>query len=282
MRPGQRSGLLGVIITNIDNPYYTQVLLGIEHAAKLAGRLIITGISHNDPKVEAQLVKDLVARQIEGLIVVPASADAPHLIRAIRQGIPLVLASRGIRHPGVDTVLVDDIRGVREAVGDLIARGFTPVSFVGGSDAITTAARRFQGFSAAHADHRMPIRPDLVVRMSPTPADVVDATRNLLDLDDPPKAFFTSNNRYTVSVLRVLIEQRNRWPEADRPRLVGFDGIELADVVPYPLRLIEHDAHALGVIAAEMVLKRIEDGTLPPVTITLPSVGVVRGAVAAE
>lgn len=280
MRPGQRSGLLGVIITNIDNPYYAQVLLGIEHAAKLAGRLIITGISHNDSELEAQLVKDLAARQIEGLIVVPASADAPHLSQAARDGMPMVLASRSIKQSGVDTVLVDDVGGVREAVGDLLREGLDPVAFIGGPDAIATAARRFEGFVGAHAEAGVALRAEMVERLDPEPREVADATRRLLDLDDPPKAIFTTNNRYTISVLRVLLEERERWADkGERPTLVGFDSFELADVIPYPMHLIEHDAHALGVIAAEMALRRIDDDDRrPPMTVTLPSVGVVRGA----
>src|SRR5690606_25861699 len=134
MRPGQRSGLLGVIITNIDNPYYAQVLLGIESAAHDAGRLIITGISHNDPELEAQLVRDLVARHIDGLIVVPASADAPHHAAAAGQGVPLVLASRSITQGGADTILVDDVGGASRAVEELLREGRSPVAFVGGPD----------------------------------------------------------------------------------------------------------------------------------------------------
>ncbi|AQP45378.1 LacI family DNA-binding transcriptional regulator [Tessaracoccus flavus] len=279
MRPGQRSGLLGVIITNIDNPYYAQVLLGIESAAQEAGRLIITGISHNDPRLEAQLVKDLVARQIEGLIVVPASTDAPHLSRAAAAGMPIVLASRSIDQGGVDTVLVDDIDGVRAVLSDKLRQGEHPMAFIGGPDSIATAARRYRGFALAHADAGLDIRPDLVERLPAEREPVMAATRRLLDLDQPPRAFFTTNNRYTVHVLRVLLQERNRWATwEDRPPLVGFDSFELADLVPYPLTLIEHDARAMGRIAGELALRRIDhrDST-PPMTTTLPSVGVVVG-----
>lgn len=277
MRPGQRSGLLGVIITNIDNPYYAQVLLGIEETAQRAGRLIITGISHNDPKLEAHLVQDLTARQIEGLIVVPASADAPHLAEAATRGIPMALASRGIRQPGIDTVLVDDIGGVRDAVVNVLRAGHHPMAFIGGPDNITTAAKRLIGFRQAHDDAGLTPDPALIERLPADPSAIAEATMRLLDRPEPPRSFFTTNNRYTISVLRVLLQEGHRWPDkASRPPLVGFDTFELADLMPYPLTLIEHDARALGRIAAELTLRRIDqDDRTPPMTTTLPSVGLV-------
>lgn len=277
LRPGQRSGLLGVIITNIDNPYYAQVLLGIESAAQSAGRLIITGISHNDPALEAQLVHDLVARHIDGLIVVPASADAPHLAAAAASGVPLVLASRSIQQGGADTILVDDVGGASRAVADLLAEGRHPVAFIGGPDAIATAARRYEGYALAHTRAGLEPRPELALRLPPDRDVVAAQTRALLELPEPPRAFFTTNNRYTVAVLRVLLEAHRGV--ADPPPLAGFDTFELADLVPYPLRLIEHDALALGRLAAELTIRRIEGGEQnPPVTTTLPSTSVISGS----
>ncbi len=277
LRPGQRSGLLGVIITNIDNPYYAQVLLGIESAAQSAGRLIITGISHNDPALEAQLVHDLVARHIDGLIVVPASANAPHLAAVAASGVPLVLASRSIQQGGADTILVDDVGGASRAVADLLTEGRHPVAFVGGPDTIATAARRYEGYALAHARAGQEVRPELVLRLPPDRTVVGSATRALLELPDPPLAFFTTNNRYTIAVLRVLLDV-HRGIE-DPPPLVGFDTFELSDLVPYPLRLIEHDAHALGRLAAELTIRRIDGrDQSPPVTTTLPSAAVLSGS----
>lgn len=277
MRPGQRSGLLGVIITNIDNPYYAQVLLGIEQAAHRAGRLIITGISHNDPVLEARLVQDLVARQIEGLIVVPASADAPHLAEAAASGMPMALASRSINQGGVDTVLVDDVGGVRRSVGKLLASGNQPLAFIGGPDNITTAARRFEGFAQAHREAGAPLAQAMIVRIPADPATIRAKTLELLGLPTPVRGIFTTNNRYTINVLRVLLEEDHRWPDKGlRPPLVGFDTFELADLVPYPMLLIEHDALAMGRIAAEMALQRINHGDkTPPMTTTIPSAGVI-------
>lgn len=279
MRPGQRSGLLGVIVTNIDNPYYAQVLLGVESAARAAGRLIITGISHNDPELEAQLVRDLLARQIEGLIVVPASTDAPHLSAAPAAGVPIVLASRSITQVGVDTVLVDDIDGARRVVAEKLRQGGYPMAFIGGPDSIATAARRYEGFRLAHSDVGLAIRPEYVERLALEPEPVMAATHRLLDLEEPPRAVFTTNNRYTIHVLRVLLQERGRWATwEERPLLVGFDTFELADLVAYPLTLIEHDAQALGRIACEMALRRIDrNDNTPPMRTTIPCVGVVVG-----
>lgn len=277
MRPGQRSGLLGVIITSIENPYYAQVLLGIEAAAQRAGRQIITGISHNDPALEIRLLQDLVARQIEGLIVVPARADAPHLAALKSQGIPIALASRGIKQQGVDTVLVDDAGSVREVLGKELEQGLWPAAFIGGPESITTAEQRFMGFQHAHDQAGVQVIQDLIFRLPVDAEQIAASTRQLLDLPRAPQVIFTTNNRYTIEVLRVLLKEQQRWSDPSaRPLLVGFDAFELADLMDYPLLLIDHDAQALGRIAAELTLRRIEtDDTTPPLLTTVPSTGLI-------
>lgn len=272
IRPGQRSGLLGVVITNIDNPYYAQVLLGVQQAAEQAGRLILTGISHNDAAVEAKLVADLLARQVEALIVVPASATGEHLVEASEE-VPLVLASRAARTTRADTVLVDDVEGARTAVGALLADGGAPVAFVGGPSSIATAERRLEGYLLAH--HQAGIEPDpsLIVRCPAERDTVQQEVRALVGRRDGrvPGSYFTTNNRYTTAALRVLLEA---YPDrqTERPPVAGFDGFEFSDLMPYPVMVVDHDAKELGRLAAELALRRIEgDLSSPPAEVVMPT-----------
>lgn len=102
MRAGQASGLVGVAITNLGNPYYGNFALGVEEVAVTHGRRILLGNTGEDPRRERQLIADFIGRQVEGLILVPAGGDAAHLQQSILGDTPLVLASRAV--PGVDEI----------------------------------------------------------------------------------------------------------------------------------------------------------------------------------
>lgn len=258
IRPGQRTGLIGVTITNIANPYYAEVLLGIEEVAWQSGRRILVGNSGEDEEREARLVTDFVGRQVEGLVVVPSGGAAEHLAPAALGGVPLVLASRSLPGVDVDTVVVDDIVGARAGTARLLRAGHRRIAFLGTKVSVSTGRRRLEGFRLAHADAGLAVDPALV-RMGQQ--DVHAATEAMLDvlaLADPPTAVFTSNNRNTIGALRALLAPPPGMPDTRAIPLVGFDNFELSDLIPHPITIIDHDARELGRTAARLLLDRLD------------------------
>jgi len=267
IRPGQRTGLIGVAITNIANPYYAEVLLGIEEVAGQSDRRILVGNSGEDSAREAQLIRDFVGRQVEGLVVVPAGGDAGHFTRAALGPIPLVLASRSLPGVQADVVLVDDVAGARAGTLRLLDAGHRRIAFLGNIPSVSTAVRRYEGFRLAHAERGL-TPDDALVRMGQQDAAAArTAMTELLDLAQPPTAVFTSNNRNTIGALRALLERA-----VDPPLpLVGFDNFDLSDLVPYPLTIIDHDARELGRTAARLLMARLVDPDAPPRTLAVPT-----------
>ena len=146
IRPGQRSRLVGVIITNISNPYYARVVSGIESVIGRSGRRLLIGISHSDLEQEKELVRDIIGRQVEGLIVVPSGAEAAHLSPLRLGGIPVAIASRPLEGIEADMVTVDDLGGAEQGVGRVLATGRRRVAFIGAGAEVATAERRLAGF----------------------------------------------------------------------------------------------------------------------------------------
>lgn len=256
IRPGQRSGLIGVSVTNIANPYYAQMLLGIDEVAAQRGRRILIGNSAESSEKEATLVEDFIGRQTEGLIVVPASDSASHLMPDALGGTPLVLASRSVHGADADAVLVADVSGARTGTAQLLAEGHRRIAFLGNIPAVSTSARRFEGFRQAHLQFGVEPDPALIRRNQQDVASAYDAMRELLELPEPPTAVFSANNRNTIGVLRALMTR------GDDPRppvaVTGFDDFELSDLLPYPVTIINHDARELGRIAATFLLERLD------------------------
>lgn len=271
MRPGQKSGILGVIVTNIENPYYAQLLHGIERTAQESGHLILTGISHGDVDVEARLVRDLAARQVEGLIIVPAGAEVEHLSTEARGELPLVLASRGLRDAEADSVIVNDFHGVKAVVKRQIDDGMTRIGFVGNDESVSTAQRRFEGFKAAMEARGLQVDPTLVVRRNIGDPDLIADIQRILEPEMSVDAVVTSNNMYSLEFIQQALalgaDERDH-----QPLLIGFDDFELAKYVPYPTLIIDHDAFQLGVRATSLLFEHIAAGDeeWSPQIVTMP------------
>lgn len=257
IRPGQRTGLLGVIITNVANPYYAQVQLGVEEIVSSDGMRLLVGNSGEDIDRERALVNDFIGRKVDGLIVVPAGGDVAHLQAATMAGIPLALASRQVDDVDADVVLVDDEGGARDGTAHLLAEGHRRIAFLGNRSSVFTSRRRQQGFERAHREAGVDVDPVLMRAGQNDDVAAYDVTRELLALDQPPTAIFSANNRNTIGALRALSQQRDI---ADAMRIVAFDDFELSSLVPFALSVIEHDPRELGRTAARMVMARLGTG----------------------
>lgn len=269
LRPGQRTGLVGVIVTNIDNPYYAQVLLGIEHGLDASRRRILVGMSHGDPGREARLVSDFVARQVEGLVVVPSGGN-DSLATQIGD-LPVVLASRADRHVRADTVVIDDEAGSYEGVRVLIAEGHRRIAFLGNAPIVDTSERRFAGFRRALTDAGLTVSTDLVDRSCRDIDSSRAAALRVIDTELAPTAIFCANNQVTIGALEALASR----PETTDPRIevMGVDSVRTLGALTHPLWVIDHDPQALGRAAARLLLHRLDgdDPDAPVAKLTLPT-----------
>jgi LacI family transcriptional regulator len=270
LRPGHSSGLVGLIITNLVNPYYGQMAFGIEQVATTHERRIILGNSGEDPERERTLVADFASRQVEGLIVVPSRGSTDYLSELRQLDIPLVLASRAVADLAVDTVLLDDVTGSYEATAHAIARGHRRLAFLGSGLSVSTATRRFEGFSRALAEAGLEPDPGLVFRSSHDVASAQEVVHRLLTSADPPTAVFAANNRNAIGALEAIGSLPA--PPDGLPRgVISFDDIELAGLLQVPLITISHNPIELGAIAATMLFDRLEgDAGQSPRLVELP------------
>lgn len=271
IRPGQRSGLIGVVITNIGNPYYGQFALGVERIAAERGRKIILGNTGEEIDRERQLVGAFVGQQAEGLIVVPAGASemkARHLESNRVGGIPVVLASRTIEDLETDTVLLEDFEGAYTATSDLIMSGHSRIAFVGNVLSVSTARQRRDGFLTALRDGGVDPQPEYMAAGQLNSQSAKDRAKLLLKTSPPPTAIFCANNRNAIGVLQAISEL---GPLDPMPTVVSFDDLELASLLPMPMLIVSHDPAELGSIAAQLLFDRI-DGivTGAPRTLRLP------------
>ncbi len=267
LRRGSSTGTIGLVLEDVANPFYSGITRAAEEVARRFGRQVLTGSSDEDPARERELSLEFCARRVDGLIIIPAGRQHAYLVPEIASGTPVVFVDRPPGDVVADTVLVDNVAGVVAAVEHLAAHGHRRITFLGDAPTIFTATERLAGFREGCARAGIPFDECMAV-MGPHTSETVAAA--LRDTD--PTAVITGNNRITVATLRALADAPTR------PALVGFDDLELADLLDPPVTVVSLDPAHLGRAAAELLFARLDGDGSPPRRIVLPVRLVPRGS----
>ncbi|WP_432105351.1 LacI family DNA-binding transcriptional regulator [Streptomyces sp. bgisy091] len=259
LRLGRASGMIGLVVTNLANPFYSRLALGAEQVAQEHGLRLVVGNTAEQVDRERELAGDLVARRADGMIVVPAGASHAHLRPERLGSTPVVLAARPPSGVDADCVLVDDFGGARAATAQLIADGHRSIGFLGNPPTAYTGAERFRGYWAAHEEADLTPRETWTRRGPNDIAGAEAAALELLTGDVTPTALFCTNNRLTIGAYRAVRRL------GVRTALAGFDDFELADLLDVPVTVVSYDADEIGRRAARLLMDRIaEDSGAPP------------------
>jgi len=253
LRLGRSGGLVGLVVTNLANPFYSQLALGVEAVASEHGMRVILGNSGEDVARERQLVHDFASRRLDGIVVVPVGSNHRHLNAAQQTGIPVVLAASPPVKLLADAVMLDDFGGSWEATHHLIEAGHRKIAFLGLQPSTWTGSERFRGYCAALEEAGIPLDERIVSRQQRDVATAERATLEMLDQEDPPTAVFAANNRNTIGAYRAIRGRRSNIA------LAGFDDFELADMLALPLMVVKYDPGELGRRAAELLCDRIDN-----------------------
>lgn len=251
LRLGRSTGLIGVVITNLANPFYAQLALGIESLADECGLRVMLGNSGEDIERERQLVRDFASRRLDGLVVVPTANQHDHLNPSELSNMPVVLAASPPHRIMVDSVVVDDFGGTWEATRTLISRGHRKIGFLGLPASTWTGSERFRGYCAALEEAGIPVEERYTRRQQPDVQSAIAAAEAILEQPDPPSALFTANNRNTIGAYRAVRGQ------GSVTAIAGFDDFEFADILQLPLTIVSYDAKEVGRQAARLLCERI-------------------------
>ncbi|MEU8207206.1 LacI family DNA-binding transcriptional regulator [Streptosporangium sp. NPDC049046] len=271
LRSGQATATIGLLIEEIANPFYATIAGAAAEVAGHHGTMLIIASSEEDPARERQLLRDMCARRVDGLLVVPAGEDHSFLRAEVELGTPVVFLDRPAGGLLADTVLLDNRGGARAGVCRLVEAGHRRIGVLLDSIGVHTMRERLDGARDALTSAGTPYDTGLVRDGVRDPAAAARAVSELLDLPDPPTAFFSLNNRITLGAVGEL---HRRGSDA---ALLGFDDFDMAALVPYPLTVIAYDTRELARTAAELLFRRIGGDRSWPRTVVLPTELVERG-----
>ncbi|MGW2449085.1 LacI family DNA-binding transcriptional regulator [Streptomyces sp. NPDC001675] len=281
-----RTRSIGLAVSAISNPYFTEILQGVEAAALAAGYSLLIADPHDDPAHERKVVQLLHERRVDGMIVAPSAR--PHDLVAYlgRHAVPAVFLDRvlpatepvaGGTAPGqglFDQVCAENAGPMADLTGHLAGLGHRRIGLVAGLPGLSTTEERIAGYRQGLAAAGLAFDQDLVVSGLSESAGAERATAALLALPAPPTALVTANNAMTIGALRTLRERNLAVPGGIA--LGCFDDFAWADLFSPRLTAIAQPSREIGARAVDVLLERLAEPGRPPRTVRLPCAFVHR------
>jgi LacI family transcriptional regulator len=263
----RRSYAVCLAVEDLQNPFWAGIAIGAEREAEEHGyALVVTdlGGSAERQRRALQLVRD---QRVDGLIVSPVRGGDSDLALAHRHGLPLVQVDRAVARLPVACVRTDHEAGSVLALRHLLARGRRDVVYVGGPLDIPNYRQRLAGFRKELRRHRLKPAAELVLE-DPSPAEAERAVGRVLRELRRPFALFAANYALTVGTLRAIRSAGRSVP--DDVELVGFDDIQMADLLLYPVTTVDQDVSSIGREAVRLLLDAIRNGKRSAQHVLLP------------
>lgn len=274
-----RSGVtatIGLIVSDVRNPFFTEVSRAVEDAAYREGLRVILCNTDESAEKEAMYLRLMQEERVTGVIFSPTREVAQHFDAGPYE-FPLVMIDRAGPAGRVDAVTLDNRDAAARLVEHLVERGRTRIIGLFGN-ASTTGLERHDGFATALARHGLPVRAEFV---EPN-ADAAFARVGVW-LDGPhdarPDAVFASNGLLLLGAFRALRARGLMLPHA--VALAGFDNDAWTELVEPGITVIAQPVYEIGRSAMSLLTQRLAEPGMPPRTLVLPGEMIVRGSTAA-
>lgn len=251
-----RTQVVGMILPDVTNPFYPEVIVGAEEIARAAHYSVMLCNANEDPQQEQQQLNTLFSHRVDGVLIA-CSDPAISFDRVMRRRFPIVCFDR--IPPGFqgDSAATDNYHGAYEGTRHLISLGHERIAALAGRTSLSTHSARLQGFRRAMADGGLPVFDDLCWPGGMQPQAGYDAGRKLFALARRPTALFCTNNKLLLGFVRAMGELGLRCPEDIS--IVGFDDFTWTENFHPPLTTVVQPARELGRRAMQLLLERVEN-----------------------
>ena len=273
-RADRRTATIGLLLDDVANPFSSTINRAIEEVARERQTLVFAGSSDGRLEREAEFVRALAARRVDGLIVMPVGLDHATLLRERQRGLPMVFVDRRASSLLVDSVVADNRGGVQMAVQHLAEHGHRRIGFLGDLSSIWTAEERYRGYVEGLATEGLYLEAELVRRDVRGIAAAEATAADLLYSIDPPTALIAGQNLLTIGAIRALRSANAQ----QRVALIGFDDVPLADLLSPPVTVVAQDPVAIGQAAAQRLFARLDGDESEGQVIVVPTRLIARGS----
>jgi LacI family transcriptional regulator len=251
-----RSRLLGIIVENITNPFFPELIQSFEEVAIAHGYEILVSSSNSNTATLTNCIRRMLERKVEGVAVMTFGEEEPVLDQLVNHDVPMVLAEFRLEDPKASTLLLDYTTGIQTAVNHLVALGHRQIAFLAGPHKLHSAITRENDYCAAMQAAGLPIQKKWIVECEHTLKGGVAGYRQLQTLSSRPTAILCSNDMIAIGVLRAAYLEGLRVPQD--LSVIGLDDIDFAEFTLPPLTTIRLSRIDLAHAAFEALRQQVE------------------------
>lgn len=252
----KKSGLVGLIVPDISNPYYPDVSRGVEDVANANGYKVMFCSTDRSAEKARSYIDALLVKRVDGIIVVGGGDEVQLSVETIGSydtKVVLIGRSSGT----FPTVQIDNVGAAKTATEHLLGLGHRRIGLIAAGSESSSVRERLRGYRESLDSHGLAFDEDLVVDGDFTEAGGYDAARRMLDLDKRPTAIFAANDRMALGAMAATADQGLRVP-AD-VAIVGFDDVPMSSFLRPALTTVSIASSELGAQAMEIVLGQLND-----------------------
>ena len=251
-----RSRLLGLIVSEITNPFFPELIQEFENLAVAQGYEVLIGSTNYDPARTESLMRRLLQRNVDGVAVMTFGVEEELVQKLVEREFPLVFVDAGPELPNIRLVQVDYGEGIRQAVQHLAALGHRQIAFISGPLEQRSPATRREAFLKAMKELGLKVPPEHMAEGQHTMESGITAMEKLIALKPLPTAVLCSNDMTAIGALHALYRTTIKVP--DDISIVGFDNIHLSEFVLPPLTTVQMSCRDLAAAAVESLRAGIE------------------------
>jgi LacI family transcriptional regulator len=253
LRVGSLSNLVGMIISDLANPFYAGLAAGAEERLSEEGLDLILATARDDGEREKNLIESLLERRVRGLIIVPSGEDYSHLHQERKRGFSFVFVDRPAPYLDADSVTVDNRGGITSCLDYLLEQGCKSIAIIADTPSIWTASERIEAFKQALLSRKLDRRDVHIVSNIHTSEEAGLATKNLLKENPEVDGIIATNDLIAMGVGQTVNASKATV------NVVSFDHFPTANLLN--IATLDHDPQRLGRMSAELLLKRFENPT---------------------
>ena len=251
-----RSHILGLIVSEITNPFFPELVQEFENLAVAQGYEVMIGSTNYDSARTESLINRMMQRSIDGVAVMTFGIEEDLVNKLVESQFPMVFIDAGPQLPNVRILHVNYGEGIREAVQHLAALGHRKIAFISGPLNLRSAVARRDAFRAAMSELGLTVSAKQIVEGNHTMEGGIAAMEKLIALGDLPTAVACSNDMTAIGALHALHRTTHKAP--DDISVVGFDDIHLAQFILPPLTTVQMSCRDLATAAVQALRAGIE------------------------
>ncbi|SUY46625.1 LacI family transcriptional regulator [Clostridium putrefaciens] len=251
-----KTNTIGVIVPDIVNPFFGEVIKGITEVAEKSGLNIILCNTDESKEKELRALKILTEQRIQGIIIAPTSAEdefnSEYLKTLENMGIPIVLVDGNVKYTTFNGVFVDNIKGAYEATEALIKEGHRKIGVITGRMNSKPAKDRYLGYQKALLMNNIPLEDRYTFYGDYKEETAYKITKNIMKMKDRPTALFVCSNMTTLGSLKAIYEEKINIPEDIS--LVAFDKVEILNILGFNISYVNGPSVEMGKLGMQMLV----------------------------